>query len=472
LLEALSMHSDEITELLLEEMDVPRELVVRVLRRAAIHEGFVPVLLGAALRNRGIPALLNAIVAYLPSPADLGAVSGCCPATGDAVSHPASPEAPLGAMVFKTVHFSTGDLSFVRLYSGAIESGSAVYNPRLGRHERVGRIFLMHAGSREAIERASAGQIIACMGLKKSTTGDSLCQKSAPILYGTATFAEPVISVAVEPRSAKDRDRLGEVLGIIAREDPTFRACTDPETGQTLISGMGELHLEVIAHRLRDEFGLELLTGKPRVAYRQTLRAPARIESRHIKQTGGSGQYAVAHVDFEPIEGEAIDFVDKIKGGKIRAEFLVSLEKGIRDYCQSGGRRGARIQGVRATCFDGKMHDVDSSQIAFYTCGVQAMRQAEERAGLRLLEPIMRVVVTAVEEHTGAVVGDISSRRGTVTSIDDEGRDKRVSARIPLSELAAYATSLRNITSGRGSYTMEPAGYEEVPPQILEKAEL
>ena len=467
LLDALSMHSDELTEILLEEQEPSVDLVRNALRAATIRDCFVPVLLGSALRNRGIPRLLDAVVDYVPSPVDKGAVDGVDPRSGEEIAFEPDPEAPLGAVVFKTVHHSTGDLTYVRLYSGSMTRSKAVYNPRLRRHERVGRLYLVHAKTREDVETAEAGQIVACLGLKESVTGDTLCSKERQIRYGSTTFAEPVISIAIEPKSTGDRKRLGEVLGIIVREDPTFRVRTDVETGQTLISGMGELHLEVVIHRLRDEFRLEVLTGKPRVAYRQTLKGPCRVQSRHIKQTGGSGQYAVAHVDFEPVEGEEFEFVSKIKGGKITDEFLQALERGIRDFCESGGRVGAQIQGLRATCYDGKMHDVDSSQVAFYACGFQAMRMAEEQGGTIVLEPIMRVVVTTPEVYLGPVIGDLNSRRGSVVHIDDEGQDKQIVSRVPLAELAAYATTLRSLTSGRGTYTMEPEGYEPVPESLV-----
>jgi elongation factor G len=472
LLESLSMYSDELMEMLLSEEEPPVELVVSVLRRATIQSGFVPCLLGSALRNRGIPALLDAVVEYLPSPLDKGAMQGTDPRTGGRAAFDPDPEAPLGAIVFKTVHFSTGDLTFLRVYSGTLESGAAVYNSRLGRTERAGRLFVVHAASRDPIAEAHAGQIVACMGLKESMTGDTLCTKQNPISYGATTFASPVISMAVEPKSSADRDRLGEVLGVIAREDPTFKVHTDKDTGQTIISGMGELHLEVVSHRIRDEFRLQVLTGKPLVAYRQTLARPASIESRHIKQSGGAGQYAVAHFEFEPIPGETVEFADKIKGGKISREFLIALEKGVRDYCLGGGKRGAQFLGLRATVVDGKMHDVDSSQIAFYTCGQLAIREAEERCGTIVLEPIMRVVVATPADYLGAVLGDLNSRRGVVVEITDEGKDKQVTARVPLSELSAYSTTLRSLTSGRGNYSMEPESYQPVPAQLLETLEL
>jgi elongation factor G len=416
--------------------------------------------------------LLDGVGYYLPSPLDKGARRGADPRTGEEVGFEPDPAAPLGAVVFKTVHFSTGDLTFLRLYSGTLRGGDAVYNPRLGRSERVGRLFLVHAASREPIEAVAAGQIVACMGLKASTTGDTLCSKQSPISYGATTFAAPVISMAVEPKSTADRDRLGEVLGIIAREDPTFKVRTDEETGQTLISGMGELHLEVIAHRIRDDFRLQVITGKPKVSYRQTFQRKATIHSRHIKQTGGAGQYAVAHVEFEPIGGDKVEFVDKIKGGKISREFLVALEKGIRDYAFRGGKLGAQIQGIRATVFDGKMHDVDSSQIAFYACGVQAIREAEAQSGIIILEPIMRLVVTTPPDYRGAVLGDLNARRGVIGEIADEGGDKQIKALVPLAEVAAYATTLRSLTSGRGTYTMEPEAYQAVPASLLDQLEL
>ena len=469
LLEALAMHSDELMEMVLEEVEPPEELIVEALRAATVSGGMVPAMLGSALRNRGIPALLDAVVEYLPSPLDRGAVEGHDPSTEEVISFEPSKEAPLGALVFKTVHFSTGDLTFVRVYSGSFGVGDGLYNPRLRRHERVGRLFLMHAGSREPIETASAGQIIACMGLKESATGDSLCRKDSQILYGATTFARPVISMAIEPVNSADRDRLGEVLGIVAREDPTFHARTDSETGETIIAGMGELHLEVVAHRIRDEFRIAVTTGKPRVSYRQTLSQAASFECRHIKQTGGSGQYAVATVEVEPIDSEEVEFEDKITQGKITKEYLASFEKGVREYLEGGGKAGAPILGVRVTVVDGKMHDVDSSQIAFYACGVQAARLAEERCAPTLLEPVMRVEITVPEDYLGAVLGDVSARRGVVGELGDEGAAKRICARVPLAELSAYSTTLRSITSGRGDYSMEPDGYQLAPASVLAK---
>jgi len=469
LLEALSMFSDELMEILLEEEDPPLELVQKVLRRATCFEAFVPCLMGAALRNMGIPTLLDAVIDHMPSPLDKGAVQGHDPKTGQPLAFDVSPEAPLGGLVFKTVHFPTGDLTFVRLYSGTLTGGEALYNPRLGKTERVGRLFQMHAASREPIEKATAGMIVACMGLKQSATGDTVCTKQHAIAYGATTFAKPVISMAIEPATNGDRDKLGEILGIIQREDPTFRSSTDQETGETIISGMGELHLEVISHRIRDEFRIGVTTGRPRVAYRQTFSKPARIEARHIKQTGGSGQYAVALIEFEPIEGDEFEFVDKITQGRITKEFLASLEKGIRDHLLGGGKRGAQIQGVRATVVDGKMHDVDSSANAFYACGGLAARMAEEQCRTLLLEPIMRVEITVPDDYMGSVLGDVNSRRGMIEEVTTEGQDKLIVAKVPLAELSAYSTTLRSITSGRGNYSMEPEGYQVVPQSVLDK---
>jgi elongation factor G len=472
LLEALSMFSDELMEVLLNEVEPPLDLVVKVLRHATCFEGFVPCLCGAALRNIGIPPLLTAVVDYLPSPIDKGAVPGHDPRTGKPVAFDPSPEAPLGAVVFKTVHFPTGDLTFVRLYSGSFSGGDALYNPRLGKTERVGRLFMVHAASREPIETATAGKIVACMGLKQSATGDSLCLKEKPIAYGATTFAKPVISMAIEPGSSADRDKLGEILGIIQREDPTFRASTDPETGETIISGMGELHLEVVSHRIRDEFRIHVTTGKPRVAYRQTFSKSARIEARHIKQTGGAGQYAVAVIEVEPIEGDEVEFEDEITQGRITKEFITQFEKGLRDHFLGGGERGAQIQGVKVSLVDGKMHEVDSSANAFYACGGLAARMAERECKPVLLEPIMRVEVTVPDDYLGPVLGDLNSRRGMIIEVTSEGLDKVVIARVPLAELAAYSTTLRSVTSGRGNYTMEPDGYQIVPQSIVEKIEL
>ena len=462
LLDALSLHCDELTEVLLEGHELDSKLVRKALREVTIAGLLVPVLLGSALHNRGVPALLDAAVDYLPNPLDMGAVEGAVPKTEEPISFAPDAAEPLGAIVFKTVHYSTGDLTFIRVFSGTLHAGKGAFNPRLGKHERVGQIYRIHAGSRESIECAQAGQIVACVGLKKSATGDTLCAKENQIAYGSTTFANPVISMAVEPSTSADRDRLGEVLGIISREDPTFRVATDEETGQTIMSGMGELHLEVVVHRIRDDFRLHVITGKPRVSYRQTLKRAGTVNCRHIKQTGGSGQYAVAKIEFEPIEGEEFEFEDTIKGGSITAEFIKSLRKGIEDYCISGGKRAAKIQGVRATVVDGKMHDVDSSQLAFYACGVKSAREAEESCGLILLEPVMRVVVTTPEDYLGSVIGDLNSRAGIIAQIGDEGQDKQVEARVPLRNLSAYATGLRSLTSGRGDYSMEPDGYQVV----------
>ena len=466
LLDAISLYCDELTEILLDGEEPDNKLVRKAIRNATIEGVLVPVLLGSALHNRGVPALLDAAVDYLPNPLDKGAVEGVVPKTEEAIAFKPDAAEPLGALVFKTVHYSTGDLTFIRIFSGTLHAGKAAFNPRLGKHERVGQIYRVHAGARESIECAQAGQIVACVGLKKSATGDTLCAKDNQIVYGSTTFANPVISMAIEPSTSADRDRLGEVLGIISREDPTFRVATDEETGETIMSGMGELHLEVVVHRMRDDFRLQVITGKPRVSYRQTLRRGATIDSRHIKQTGGSGQYAVAKIEFEPIEGEEFEFEDTIRGGKISAEFIKSIRKGIEDYCLSGGKRAAKIQGLRVTVVDGKMHDVDSSQLAFYACGVKAARAAEETCGLTLLEPIMRVVVTTPEDYLGAVIGDINSRGGIIIQIGDEGRDKQISARVPMRNLSAYATGLRSITSGRGDYSMEPAGYQAVSEDV------
>lgn len=471
LLETLSLWSDELTEILLEEAEPPLELVKQVLRHAVCSEGFVPVLLGSALRNRGVPALLDAVVAYLPSPRDKGAVVGHDMKTNEELAFPPEPDADLGALVFKTVHYPTGDLSFVRVYSGTFKAGEALYNPRLNKMERIGRLYLVHAKSREAVELATAGQIVACMGLRLSATGDTLCRKKTPIVYGATSFPRPVISMAVEPVASSDRDKLGEILGLLAREDPTFHVTTDRDTGETIISGMGELHLEVIAHRIRDEFRIKVATGKPRVAYRQTFSRAAAFEARHVKQTGGSGQFAVARIEFEPIDGEAIEFADKITQGKITKEFLAAFEKGIRDHFQGGGGRGAQIVGVRATVVDGRMHDVDSSQIAFYACGVLAARTAEQKCEPILLEPVMRVEVTVPEDYLGAVLGDVNSRRGLVQEMADDDQNRVVQARVPLAELSAYSTTLRSLTSGRGDYSMEPDGYQPVPASVLARME-
>ncbi len=468
LVEAVAMCSEDVLECVLDGREVPAELLESALRRATCRRQIVPCLCGAALRNIGIPQLLDAAVFYLPSPSDRGPLSGAEPNTGEALAFEPSPEAPLGAVVFKTVHSPVGDLTFLRLFSGRLLPGDSVYNPRLGRTERVGRLFRVHAWKREPIGEAAAGDIVACVGLRESATGDTLCSKERPIAYGKTTFARPVISVAIESTFSQDRERLGRVLARLTRDDPTLQVAVDEETGETILSGMGELHLEVVANRIRDEFRIPVATGAPRVAYRQTLARPARVEARHVKQTGGSGQYAVAVVEFEPIEGDAVEFSDTITQGRISREFLSAFEKGLRAYFVRGGKRRAQIQGVRATVVDGKMHEVDSNANAFYACGFLAAQLAEERCGTVLLEPVMRMEIDVPEEHLGAVLGDLGARRAAIEDVFDRAGGKTILARGPLAELRDYATQLRSLTGGRGSAAMEASGYEPVPPGALE----
>ncbi|MGQ9589863.1 MAG: elongation factor G [Planctomycetota bacterium] len=467
LVEALALSSEDIFEEVLGGREPEPEVLASALRRAVCRRHVVPCLLGAALRNAGIPQLLDAAVAYLPSPLEKGAIPGVVPGTGEPVAFEPSPEAPFGAIVFKTVGSAVGDLTFLRIASGRLCPGTSVYNPRLGRSERVGRLFRVHAAKREPIDEACAGDIVACLGLREAATGDTLSTKERPIAYGATTFARPVISVAIEPASSQDRDRLGQALARLVRDDPTFHVSVDEETGETIASGMGELHLEVLANRIRDEYRIPVLTGAPRIAYRQTLAGPARVEARHVKQTGGAGQFAVAVIEFEPIEGDAVEFVDRVTQGRISRELIVALEKGLRAYFLRGGRKRAQIQGVRATVVDGKMHEVDSNSNAFHACGMLAGQLAEERCGTVLLEPVMRVEVDVPEEHLGAVLGDLASRRAAVEGLEDRPGGKTVFARAPLAELREYATTLRSLTSGRGSASVEPRGYEPAPPGAL-----
>jgi elongation factor G len=466
LLEALANYSDELLEILLEEQEPPVGLVKEVMRKATCSGEFVPVLLGSSLRNRGVPSLLDAVVDYLPSPVDKGAVVGHHPQDEtDKKSFLPVPEAPLGALVFKTVHFSTGDLTFVRVYSGTFKPGDQLYNPRLGKTERVGRLFLVHADSKEVTSQAEAGQIVAVQGLKLCATGDTLCKKIEQIVYGATTFAAPVISQSIETKSSGDRDRLIMVLGLIAREDPTFHTFIDKDTGELIISGMGELHLEVIVKRIETEFKVLTNTGKPRVAYKKTFDKAATIECRFKKQTGGKGMFAVAKIIFDPIKGDDFEYEDVTKGGKIPKEYSKALMEGIRDALLSGGSDGIPIQGVRATVIDGAIHDVDSSQMAFNICGHMSVDLAIKACSVILLEPIMAVEITVPEDYLGAVIGDINSRRGMTDGIEDEHTNKLVKAKIPLAELSAYSTTLRSITSGRGDYVAEPYGYQRAPEQ-------
>jgi elongation factor G len=470
MLEMAAEFDEHLLDLFVEEKEMPQDLVMAALRRGALAQEITLVLAGSALKHKGVNLVLNAVVDYLPSPVDIPPVQGLDVRSGEPIFRKAEDTEPLALMAFKTIAEPTGDLTFVRVYSGVLEKGVRVLNPRTGKHERVGRLLRMHANKRENIDRVPAGDIAAVIGLKNTVTGDTLCDEDKPILLSKIVFPDAVIQMSIEPKKSQDRDKLSEAIGRMMREDPTFRAQTNENTGQLLISGMGELHLEVIVHRLLSSYGLDVQTGKPKVAYKQRLARDLETEARYIRQSGGRGQYAVVWVRFEQTEESTteLEFVDAIKGGTVPREYINSVGHGLRDMFESGGQTGYPFVNVRATLFDGKAHDVDSSEMAFHNAGALAFRQAMD-SNITLLEPIMKVEVRVPEEYLGGVVGDLNSRRGEVSEVDAQGDQRVVRALVPISEMFAYSSALRGATQGRGSYSMELHQYRDLPASLAAK---
>ncbi|MEE8469513.1 MAG: EF-Tu/IF-2/RF-3 family GTPase, partial [Planctomycetota bacterium] len=398
-------------------------------------------------------------------------LEGTLPGSDEVVTRAATVDEPVSVMAFKTVAEPTGALTFVRVYSGTLEKGSKLLNPRTGKLERIGRLVRIHANKREAVESVPAGDIAAVIGLKNTVTGDTLCDPDNPIVLVKMTFPDTVISMSIEPESNQDRDKLSDIIGRLMREDPTFRAQTHEATGQLVISGMGELHLEVLVNRIQRDYKCQVRTGRPKVAFKQRLKKDIETQARYIRQTGGSGQYAVVDVRFETragVEGEGFEFVDKIKGGNVPREYIKSVGDGLAEFFKSGGRNGIPFVDCRATLFDGKSHDVDSSEMAFRAAGVLAFRQAAENNTV-LLEPFMKVEVSVPEEYLGAVVGDLNSRRGEVSEVDSQGEFRIVRSMVPIAQMFAYSSALRGATQGRGQYSMELAEYRDVPASIAQK---
>jgi elongation factor G len=443
----------------------------KALRRATLASAATPVLCGSALRNKGIQLLLDAVVDYLPAPDDVPPVVGSNPKTGEALERRADDGVPFASLAFKIVADPyMGRLAYFRVYSGKADTGSTVFNSTRGGRERFGRLLRMHANHREEVQEVYAGDIAAALGLKNTFTGDTLCDLSHQVLLESIRFPEPVISVAIEPKTKEDQDHMGETLSRLAEEDPTFRTRYDPETGQTIISGMGELHLEVIVDRMLREFRVGASVGRPQVAYKETITRSVRVEGRFIRQTGGRGQYGHVWLEFEPRErGAGFEFVKRIAGGVIPREFIPDVEAGVKEALDSGAVAGYPVIDVRATLVDGSYHPVDSSEIAFRTAGSLATRQALEQGDPIMLEPIMRIEAATPEQFFGDVVGDITSRRGHVMGVDARGSTQIVRALVPLAETFGYATDLRSLTQGRATYSMEFDHYEEVPPALAEK---
>jgi elongation factor G len=428
------------------------------------------VLCGSAFRNKGVQPLLDAIIEYLPSPMDLPPVAGTHPRDGAAEARPPSDAAPFAALAFKIVTDPyVGKLTYFRVYSGRLASGSYVYNANKGQRERVSRILQMHANHREDIPEVWAGNVVAAVGLRVTTTGDTLCDEAAPIVLEAIHFPEPVIAVAVEPKTKADEEKLSSSMAKLAEEDPTFKVRFDSETGQTLISGMGELHLEIIVDRLLREFKVEANVGRPQVAYKETIRQPARAEGRYIRQTGGRGQYGHVVLEVEPLgRGVGIEFEDEIKRGAIPREFISAVEAGIREAAEGGILAGYPLVDLRVVLVDGSFHEVDSSEMAFKIAASLGFKEAAHKAQPVLLEPIMRVEVITPEAYMGEVIADLNSRRGRIAAMEQQGTARVIRVLVPLAEMFGYATALRSGTQGRATYTMEPSHYEEMPAAIAE----
>jgi elongation factor G len=470
LIDAISHFDDEVLAAYIEdESSVTAEMIRRAVRAGTLADEITPVLLGSAFKNKGVQLLLDAVVDYLPSPLDVPPVQGTDPKSGGEEERPADPSAPFSALAFKVMSDPyVGKLTYFRVYSGTLKAGDRVLNTITGRTERVGRILQMHANHREEREEIMAGEIAAGVGLKSTTTGDTLAADNAPIVLESMTFPDPVIAVAVEPKSKADQDKLGAGLARLAEEDPTFRVETDEETGQTLISGMGELHLEIIVDRLKREFNVDANVGRPQVAYRETVTKPAeKIQGKFVRQTGGSGQYGDAVINLYPQDpGAGYEFVDKIVGGKIPKEYIPAVDAGIQEAMGSGILAGYPVVDVKIELVDGSYHDVDSSERAFKIAGSMAFKEAMKRAKPTLLEPTMAVEVTTPEDYLGDVMGNLNSRRGRIESMSPLGNAQVVKASVPLSEMFGYATDLRSMTQGRADFTMQFDRYEEVPQSI------
>ena len=477
LLEEVSHYDDELVEMILEDQEIPVATLKAAIRKATLSSQLTPVLCGSAFKNKGVQPLLDAILDYLPTPLDVPAIDGVLPGKTDedgneikAERH-ASDEEPFSALAFKIMADPfVGKLTYFRVYSGKLEAGGRVLNVSTGKSERIGRLLMMHANEREELQQVYAGDIAAGVGIKQVVTGDTLCAVDAPIKLESIDFPEPVIKVAIEPKTKIDQEKMGVALQRLAEEDPTFQVQTNEETGQTEISGMGELHLEILVDRMMREFKVEANVGRPQVSYRETIRGTAnKIEGRFVRQTGGSGQYGIVYVNVEPNPGEGFDFVNQIKGGSVPSEFIPAVEKGVEEAMANGPRAGYPLVDVKVTLVDGKYHDTDSSEIAFKVAGSLALKEAVQRAKPVLLEPVFSVEVVTPEEFMGDVIGDLNRRRGQVLGMEPRGNAQVVTATVPLAEMFGYATDVRSNTQGRATFTMQFERYDEVPPNIAEK---
>ena len=471
LLDAVSMFDDEIMEMYLEGQEIPTDKIRAAIRKATVAVEMVPVTCGSSYRNKGVQKLLDAIVDYMPAPTDIPAIVGTNPKTDEEEDRHASDDEPFSALAFKIMTDPyVGRLSFFRVYSGTLNTGSAVLNATKGKRERVGRLLQMHANHREDLETVYSGDIAAVVGLKNTTTGDTLCDEKHPIVLESMEFPEPVIRVAIEPKTKAGQEKMGVALAKLAEEDPTFRTYTDEETGQTIIAGMGELHLEIIVDRLLREFKVEANVGAPQVAYKETIRKAVDQDTKYARQSGGKGQYGHVKIHVEPNEsGKGYEFINKVVGGAVPKEYIPAIDAGIQGAMLSGTVAGYPVVDVKVTLYDGSYHEVDSSEMAFKIAGSMAFKEAMRKADPTLLEPIMKVSVIVPEEYMGDVIGDISARRGQIQGYEMRAGAQQIDAFVPLAEMFGYATDLRSRTQGRGQYTMEPSHYIELPKGLQEK---
>jgi elongation factor G len=471
MLEAVSEVNDHLMEKYLSGEEISEEEVRETLRKATLSSKIVPVLCGSAFKNKGVQFLLDAVVDYLPSPLDIPAIKGTHPKTGEEIERKVDDNEAFSALAFKIMTDPfVGRLTYFRVYSGKLTKGSYVLNSTTGTKERISRLVQMHANHREDIEEALTGDIVAAVGLKDTRTGDTLCDESKPIVLEKMSFPEPVIQIAIEPKTKADSDKLSASLQKLAEEDPTFRVSVDEETQQTIIAGMGELHLEIIVDRLKREFKVEANVGKPQVAYRETIRRKVEAEGKFVRQSGGKGQFGIVDLIIEPLErGKGFEFVNAIKGGAVPKEYIPAVQKGVESAMRDGILAGYPVQDVRVTLYDGKYHEVDSSEMAFEFAGSIGFKEGARRADPYILEPIMSVEITTPEEYMGAVMGDLNSRRGRIEGMTERGGAQIVSAKVPLAEMFGYSTDLRSMTQGRASYSMEFSHYEEVPRNIAEE---
>jgi len=474
LLDAVADHDEELMELVLEDQEIPVDRLKSAIRAATLDLSINPVLCGSSFKNKGVQPLLDAVVDYLPSPLDVPAIKGTV--TGkDGESHeeerPSDDSAPFASLAFKIATDPyVGKLTFFRVYSGTLDAGSKVLNTNTGKTERIGRILMMHANDREDVEKVYSGDIAAAVGIKQVYTGDTLCDPASPIVLEAMDFPEPVIKVAVEPKTKADQEKMGIALQRLAEEDPTFQVETNEETGQTEISGMGELHLEILVDRMKREFNVEANVGTPQVSYRETVRSKVeKVEGKFVRQTGGSGQFGVVYIDMEPAPGEGFVFANEIKGGAIPVDYHRAVEQGLREGMDSGPKAGYPMVDVKVTVVDGKYHEVDSSEVAFKIAANMAFNEASKRAKPVLLEPIFKVEVVTPEEFMGDVIGDLNRRRGRIEGMEARGNAQVVNAYVPLSEMFGYSTDLRSATQGRATYTMQFERYDEVPGNVAEE---